>query len=203
MTTTSEASARSNSSGSFMSVVRRACSTPAGRSDLRRGLNIVLADLEHPTGDAGQSRWPLYSHLMAAGYQPPGAAAAELPLLLVAALYATHDAPNPRTVESSGPPPAAPFKPWHNLGWSYAAACHRGVMTRDNATGALGYLAELDQTTLMRELPAVVARLRSSRVRIVWPLLLADLLRWPLKPAQVRLDWARSFHNTNSEETSK
>ncbi|MEU8543234.1 type I-E CRISPR-associated protein Cse2/CasB [Streptomyces sp. NPDC048717] len=187
----------------FMHVVRRACSTPAGRSDLRRGLNIVLADLEHPTGDAGESRWPLYTHLMAAGYQPPATANAELPKLLVAALYATHDAPNPRTFETTGTAPEAPFKPWHNLGWSFATACHRGVMTRDNATGTLGYLAELDQTTLQREIPAVVERLRSAKVRIIWPLLLKDLLRWPHQPAQVRLDWARSFHSTDSEETVK
>ncbi|MFE5913484.1 type I-E CRISPR-associated protein Cse2/CasB [Streptomyces wedmorensis] len=205
MTTTTPAvdSGQEPGRSSFMRVVRTACASPAGRADLRRGLNIVLADLEHPTGESGESRWPLYNHLMASGYRPPATAAAEIPHLLVAALYAIHDAPNPRTAETSAPPPYAPFKPWHNLGWSFATVCHRGVMTRDNAAGALGYLAELDQTTLMREIPPVVGRLRSAQVRIAWPLLLADFLRWPQHPAQVRLDWARSFHNTNSEETPK
>ncbi|MFK0043913.1 type I-E CRISPR-associated protein Cse2/CasB [Streptomyces sp. NPDC090741] len=191
---------RRESRSSFLHVVRTACSTPAGRADLRRGLNIVLADLEHPTGDAGQSRWPLYNHLMAAGYRPPATAAAEIPHLLVAALYAIHDAPNPRTATTQPPLPPAPFKPWHNLGWSFAVAAHRSVMTRDNATGTLAYLAELDQTTLLRETPAVVARLRSASVPVTWTLLLADFLRWPSQPAQVRLDWARAFHNSSSNE---
>ncbi|MFJ3879128.1 type I-E CRISPR-associated protein Cse2/CasB [Streptomyces sp. NPDC090077] len=190
--------------GSFMHVVRAACATPAGRSDMRRGLNIVLADLEHPTGNSGQSRWPLYTHLMAAGYRPPATAAAELPHLLVAALYAVYDAPNPRMSSTTTLPAPALFKPWHNLGWSFATAAHRGVMNQDNATGTLGYLAELDQTTLLREIPAVVARLRSASIPITWTLLLADLLRWRDQSAQVRLDWARAFHNTRSnEETSK
>ncbi|MFJ6940545.1 type I-E CRISPR-associated protein Cse2/CasB [Streptomyces sp. NPDC101132] len=186
-----------------MHVVRAACATSAGRSDLRRGLNIVLADLEHPTGDSGQSRWPLYTHLMAAGYQAPPTAAAELPHLLVATLYAVHDAPNPRMAATTPPPAPAAFKPWHNLGWSFATGAHRGVMSRQSATGTLGYLAELDQSTLLRELPAVVARLRSASIPITWPLLLSDLLRWPTQSAQVRLDWARSFHNTGSNEETR
>lgn len=184
----------------FMTAVRAACSTPAGRADLRNGLNTVLADLEQPHGSdtdhTGTSRWPLYTHLMARGYQPPATTGQETPYLLVAALYATHDAPNPRTSETAPPPPLPHTERWENLGWTYATACHRGAMRDDAAAGLLGYFTELDQATLLRELPAAISRLRSAAIPVRWPLLLRDLLRWPGQLARIRLDWARSFHNT-------
>lgn len=183
----------------FMSTVRRACATPEGRATLRQGLTD---NLDNP--------WPMYVHLMPAGGIPVHEDTprhllrrAEHPYLLVAALYAVHDAPNPRAGDKplTAKEPAA-AKPWENLGWSLARATHTG-MRREVATGLLSHLCELDYDTLMTELPSTVSLLRSSNVPVKWPVLLRDSIRYQRWAPDVRIDWARSYTiPPGSKETS-
>ncbi|MEU9126092.1 type I-E CRISPR-associated protein Cse2/CasB [Streptomyces sp. NPDC048506] len=175
----------------FMATVRRACNTPEGRAVLRQGL---VDGLEDP--------WQMYVHLMPAGGIPirddiPEHALrrAEEPFLLIASLYAVHDAPSPR----AGDKPlteriAKPAKPWENLGWSLAHAARAG-MRRETATGLLSHLCELDYPALITELPSTVSLLRSNNVPIRWPVLLRDLTRYQRWAADVRIDWARAYTN--------
>ncbi|UFR07101.1 type I-E CRISPR-associated protein Cse2/CasB [Streptomyces sp. Go40/10] len=184
----------------FMKTVRRACATPEGRATLRQGL---ADNLENP--------WPMYVHLVPAGGIPVREDTshhvlrqAERPFLLVAALWAVHDAPNPR----AGDKPLtvkepAPAKPWENLGWSLARAARAG-MRRETATGLLSYLCELDYDALMAELPSTISLLRSSSVPVKWPVLLRDSIRYQRWAPDVRIDWARSYTTpAGSKETSK
>ncbi|MGW1466617.1 type I-E CRISPR-associated protein Cse2/CasB [Streptomyces sp. NPDC002308] len=184
----------------FMATVRRACASPEGRATLRQGL---ADNLENP--------WPLYMHLMPAGGipvrkdTPPHAQRqAELPFLMTAALYAVHDAPNPR----AGDKPLAvrqpvPAKQWENLGWSLARAAGTG-MRRETATGLLSHLCELDHDALIAELPATISLLRSNRVPVKWPVLLRDLIRYQRWAPDVRIDWARAYTMpVRPKETSK
>ncbi|MGV9907062.1 type I-E CRISPR-associated protein Cse2/CasB [Streptomyces sp. NPDC003388] len=184
----------------FMKTVRRACATPEGRATLRQGL---ADNLENP--------WPMYVHLVPAGGIPVREDTshhvlreAERPFLLVAALWAVHDAPNPR----AGDKPLtvkepAPAKPWENLGWSLARAARAG-MRRETATGLLSYLCELDYDALMAELPSTISLLRSSSVPVKWPVLLRDSIRYQRWAPDVRIDWARSYTTpASSKETSK
>ncbi|MFF0837645.1 MULTISPECIES: type I-E CRISPR-associated protein Cse2/CasB [unclassified Streptomyces] len=184
----------------FMKTVRRACATPEGRATLRQGL---ADNLENP--------WPMYVHLVPAGGIPVREDTshhvlreAERPFLLVAALWAVHDAPNPR----AGDKPLtvkepAPANPWENLGWSLARAARAG-MRRETATGLLSYLCELDYDALMAELPSTISLLRSSSVPVKWPVLLRDSIRYQRWAPDVRIDWARSYTTpASSKETSK
>ncbi|MFC1443131.1 type I-E CRISPR-associated protein Cse2/CasB [Streptacidiphilus sp. N1-10] len=178
---------------SYMATVRGACSSPGGRADLRSGL-----------ADNFTSRWPLYQRLYPQGGIPAAQSLdAELPFLLIAALYAEHDAPNPRmdgnTVKAK--PHAADAS--RNLGWSYARAVDRKAMRQRNAADALSALAQTDTAGLHRDLPGVVSELRSAGIPVDWAVLLRDVTRWPQWADQVRLDWARAFYlpATNKETT--
>jgi CRISPR type I-E-associated protein CasB/Cse2 len=146
-------------------------------------------------------------HLLPAGGIPAYAPTreAELPYLLVACMYAVHDAPNPRTAKSNPSPAAKPAEVWQNLGWSYARAARTGAMRRENAADALSHLAELGSEDLYRELPGTISLLRSQKIPVKWPVLLRDLTRWPKWADDVRVEWARAFHTptirTAEEET--
>lgn len=180
----------------FLRTVRKACSTPGGRAALRQGLADELA-----------SPWQLYMHLLPAGGIPAHTATreAERPYLLVACLYAVHDAPNPATVKTNPPPPPKPADKHKNLGWSYARAAATGAMRQQNAADALSYLAQLDTEDLYRDLPGAISLLRAQRVPVHWPVLLRDLTRWPSWADDVRIDWARAFHTParSTEENTK
>ncbi|MGW3361031.1 type I-E CRISPR-associated protein Cse2/CasB [Streptomyces bungoensis] len=181
----------------YLRTVRAACATPGGRAALRNGL---ADELDNP--------WQLYMHLLPAGGIPAYAATreAERPYLLVACLYAVHDAPNPRTAQTSPPPAVKPAEVWQNLGWSYARAALAGGMRRESAAGALSHLAELGDEDLYRELPGAISLLRSQQIPVKWPVLLRDLTRWPKWADDVRVEWARSFHTPSTrsaEENSK
>ncbi|QYX79028.1 type I-E CRISPR-associated protein Cse2/CasB [Streptomyces akebiae] len=181
----------------FMRTVRSACATPGGRAALRDGLAEELS-----------SPWRLYMHLLPAGGIPSYAPTreAELPYLLVACLYAVHDAPNPRTAKSNPPPAVKPAEMWQNLGWSYARAARTGAMRRENAADALSHLAELGGEDLYRELPGAISLLRSQQIPVKWPVLLRDLTRWPKWADDVRVEWARAFHTPTirtAEEKTK
>ncbi|MGW7029183.1 type I-E CRISPR-associated protein Cse2/CasB [Streptomyces xanthophaeus] len=177
----------------FMRTVRRACATPGGRADLRQGLADGLC-----------SPWQMYVHLLPAGGIPARSESreAEFPFLLVASLYAVHDAPNPRTVRTSPPPAPQRADRRKNLGWSYARAVSGGAMEQKAAAGALSYVAQLDLEDLYRELPGAVSLLRSQRVSVQWPVLLRDLTRWPRWADDVRIEWARSFYAPAPAPTS-
>ncbi|MFG2378941.1 type I-E CRISPR-associated protein Cse2/CasB [Streptomyces sp. NPDC048504] len=176
----------------FMRTVRAACATPGGRAALRNGLADELA-----------SPWQLYMHLLPAGGIPAYASTrdAEVPYLLVACLYAVHDAPNPRTAKTNPTPRAKPAEVWQNLGWSYACAVNTGVMRRANAADALSHLAELGRDDLVRELPGAISLLRSQRITVKWPVLLRDLTRWPKWADDVRIEWARAFYTPAARTT--
>ncbi|MBO0657261.1 type I-E CRISPR-associated protein Cse2/CasB [Streptomyces triculaminicus] len=180
----------------FLRIVRKACSTPGGRAALRQGL---ADDLSSP--------WQLYMHLLPAGGIPAYAATreAERPYLLVACLYAVHDAPNPRTAKTTPSPAPKPADVRKNLGWSYARAATTGAMRQQNAADALSYLAQLDTEGLYRDLPGAISLLRSHRIPVQWPVLLRDLTRWPNWADDVRIDWVRAFHTParSTEENTK
>ncbi|MEU3466134.1 type I-E CRISPR-associated protein Cse2/CasB [Streptomyces sp. NPDC006733] len=176
----------------YLRTVRTTCSTPAGRAALRQGLAEQLA-----------SPWQLYMHLLPAGGFPeaagsfpgvPETRAAEYPYLLIAALYAVHDAPNPRTSTQRTAVPARPVDGRRNLGWSYARAAAIGAMRPETAASNLSYVAQLDLDGLYRDLPAAVSLLRSQQVPVQWPVLLRDLTRWPRWAEDVRIEWARAFY---------
>ncbi|MET9294186.1 type I-E CRISPR-associated protein Cse2/CasB [Streptomyces sp. NPDC003077] len=168
----------------FLRTVRKACDSPGGRAALRQGLADELA-----------SPWRLYMHLLPHGTIPasPATRETEYPYLLVACLYAVHDAPNPRTPAARTPSPK-PADRRHNLGWSYARAAATHAMRARNAADALSHLAQLDADDLYRELPGAVSLLRSHGVPVRWPVLLRDLTRWPTRAEYVRIEWARAFH---------
>ena len=175
----------------YLATVREACSTPGGRADLRNAL-----------ADNFTSRWPLYQRLYPAGGIPAAQTLeAEFPFLLIAALYAEHDAPNPRMDGGKRTVKARPADAARNLGWSYARAVDRKAMRKKSAADALSALAQLDTVGMHRDLPAVVSELRSAGVPVDWAVLLRDVTRWPKYADQVRLDWARSFYlpATNKE----
>lgn len=184
----------------FMKTVRTACATPGGRADLRQGL-----------ADGLSSPWQLYMHLLPAGGIPAHAQTreGEFPYLLVASLYAVHDAPNPRTAQTEPPPVPKRADRRKNLGWSYARAAAVGAMRQKNAADALSYLAQLELDDLYRDLPGAVSLLRAQRVPVQWPVLLRDLTRWPQWSDDVRIEWARAFYapaaasaSTNEENPS-
>lgn len=177
----------------YLATIREACSSSGGRADLRNAL-----------ADNFTSRWPLYQRLYPAGGIPAAQNLdAEFPFLLIAALYAEHDAPNPRMGGAKRAVKVRPADPTSNLGWSYARAVDRKAMRKQNAADALSALAQLDTAGLHRDLPAVVSELRSASVPVDWAVLLWDVTRWPKHADQVRLDWARAFYRpTTSKESS-
>ncbi|WP_392900688.1 type I-E CRISPR-associated protein Cse2/CasB [Streptomyces sp. LN699] len=169
----------------FMRTVRKACATPGGRAELRQGL-----------ADGLVSPWQMYVHLLPAGGIPAHSPTreAEFPFLLVASLYAVHDAPNPRTARTNPQPVPPRADRRKNMGWSYARAASGGAMKQKAAGDALSYLAQLDLEDLYRDLPGAISLLRSQRVSVHWPVLLRDLTRWPRWAEDVRIEWARSFY---------
>ncbi|MFJ9446383.1 type I-E CRISPR-associated protein Cse2/CasB [Kitasatospora sp. NPDC101235] len=185
-----KADARANRFDTYMAVVRQACSTPAGRAALRDGL---ADDFRH--------RWPLYRHLLRHGQIPSAPDRDnELPYLLVASLYALHDAPNPTTTNRPDKQPR-PSRPWRNLGWSYRTAVDRHLLASDHAESDLNSLAQLTLTSLYRALPGVVGQLRAQHVPVEWPVLLRDLTRWQRHGDEVRIAWARAFYNQDPRPT--
>ncbi|MFE0104544.1 type I-E CRISPR-associated protein Cse2/CasB [Streptomyces sp. NPDC059009] len=178
----------------FLRTVHTACSSPGGRAALRQGL-----------ADEVSAPWQLYMHLLPAGGIPAYAPTreAEFPYLLIACLYAVHDAPNPRTRKENPPPSPKPADRRQNLGWSYARAAATGVMRPSNAADALTHLAQLGVEDLYRELPGAVSLLRSHQVPVQWPVLLRDLTRWPRWAEDVRIEWARAFHTPAVPGTAK
>ncbi|MER7468780.1 type I-E CRISPR-associated protein Cse2/CasB [Streptomyces sp. NPDC097981] len=184
----------------FMGTVRMACATPGGRADLRQGL-----------ADGLSSPWQMYVHLLPAGGIPARSQTreAEFPFLLVASLYAVHDAPNPRTERTNPQPAPKRADRRKNLGWSYARAASIGATRQKAAAGALSQIAQLDLEDLYRDLPGAVSLLRSQRVPVQWPVLLRDLTRWSQWAEDVRIEWARAFYapaptsvRTNEETSS-
>ncbi|MCX5535179.1 type I-E CRISPR-associated protein Cse2/CasB [Streptomyces sp. NBC_00006] len=174
----------------FMGTVRRACATPEGRTALTQGL---VDGLDNP--------WQLYLHLMPAGGIPvredtpdPQRRRAEQPFLLVACLYAVHDAPNPKRIDNTPRtiPAPRPAAPWENLGWSLARAVRAG-MRRETATGLLTHVCDLDYDALVLELGSTTGLLRSQNVPVRWPVLVRDLARYQRWPQDVRIDWARAY----------
>ncbi|MFF2818210.1 type I-E CRISPR-associated protein Cse2/CasB [Kitasatospora cineracea] len=181
---TPQKTAHPTSSDHYLATVRRACSTPAGRAALQRGL-------------AGRFRrpWPMYEHLLAHGTIPAAATAdAQYPYLLIASLYAIHDAPNPR-FDPGGPDaddvPVARL--WHNLGWSYRAAVTSRRMDSKRAEDDLAHLARLTLSSLYQVLPGVVGELRAKGAPVEWATLLRDLTQWQSRGEEVRIRWARAF----------
>ncbi|MFE0136974.1 type I-E CRISPR-associated protein Cse2/CasB [Streptomyces sp. NPDC059037] len=185
----------------FMATVRRACGTPEGRVILRQALTD---NLENP--------WQLYTVLLPAGGIPIRddtpehlRQQAEHPFLLAAVLYAVHDAPNPRRTDNRPLtiPTPKPAQTWENIGWSLARATHTG-MRRETATGALSHLCALEYDDLIRELPATISMLRSGGAPVRWAVLARDLTRYQRWPADVRIDWARSYTTpATSKENTK
>jgi CRISPR type I-E-associated protein CasB/Cse2 len=172
----------------FMRTVAQACSTPGGRAALADGLAT----------DLSQAPFQLYHHLLE--HQPDGRIPGtwddpqrERPYLLVACLYAFHDAPNPRMTGGRRPKPPRFGHRWHNLGWSYQQAT-AGAMRPKTAADTLIALAGLDLDGLYRDLPGAISLLRSQRVPVTWSVLLRDLTRWPEHADSIRLSWIRSFH---------
>ncbi|MFB7669045.1 type I-E CRISPR-associated protein Cse2/CasB [Kitasatospora sp. NPDC056138] len=183
-TTTPRAPARVNRYDTYLAVVRKACASPAGRAALRDGLPD---DFRNP--------WPMYRHLLRHGTIPcPPDRDSELPFLLVAALYAAHDAPNPSTTVQAVFRPRS-SRPWRNLGWSYRAAVRRGTVTAGRAEDDLNSIVQLTLPGLYRALPRVVGQLRSQDVSVEWAVLLKDLTRWQRHRAEVCTGWARAFYD--------
>ncbi|GAA3857778.1 type I-E CRISPR-associated protein Cse2/CasB [Streptomyces sedi] len=174
----------------FMATVRAACATPEGRVAIRQGLTDNFAD-----------PWRMHMHLLAHGAIPTAQHRdAEYPFLLVAALWATHDAPNPRMNSRWPAPEPPPANPGHNLGWSLARAERAGVFTRQSATGQLTSLSMRDAPGLYQAIPGLVALLRDNNIPISWPVLLSDLTRWERWGDEVRVRWARQYHHTLNEK---
>lgn len=175
----------------FLETVREACGTPVGRATLQQG----LADLaEAVTAGSQGSTWRLYTVLLPHGPIPAWRQErdAEYPFLLIACLYALHDAPNPRTTTARRrKPPATDGR--CNLGWSYARATAMKIQTAPRARDELLALATLDLDGLYQQLPGAIARLRSRAVPVAWPVLLRDLVRWGRFADDVRIDWFRSL----------
>ncbi|MER6605797.1 type I-E CRISPR-associated protein Cse2/CasB [Streptomyces sp. NPDC000927] len=185
----------------FMATVRRACATSQGRAELSQGLNIVIQSLEHPESDAEASRWNMYSHLVPNGGIPGKTTKGELPYLLIAALYARHDAPNPK-MPPKGNGDGPHYETWQSLGWSYNQAVSRRAMTSKAAEAALSRICGLDQNLMMQELPHCISELRSHGVPVVWECLLRDILLWPNYADTVRRNWAKGFHYFNKKENA-
>ncbi|MFJ1936584.1 type I-E CRISPR-associated protein Cse2/CasB [Kitasatospora sp. NPDC088160] len=182
--TTTQAPARANRYDTYLAVVRKACASPAGRNALRDGLPD---DFRNP--------WPMYRHLRCHGTIPcPPDRDSELPFLLIAALYAAHDAPNPTTTAHAEIRPR-PSMPWRNLGWSYRAAVSRGTVTARRAEDDLNSLTQLTLPGLYQALPRVVGQLRSQGASVEWAVLLKDLTRWQRHRADVCTAWARAFYD--------
>ena len=172
----------------FMRTVAKTCSSAGGRAALADGLAL----------DLSQTPWQLYHQVLE--HQPDGRIPGtyndperERPYLLIACLYAFHDAPNPRMSGSRPPRPPRFGNRRHNLGWSYQQAT-ASVMRPKNAADALVALANLDQAGLYRDLPGAISLLRSRKVPVTWSVLLRDLTRWPEHADSIRLSWIRSFH---------
>ncbi len=167
----------------FMATVRKACATPEGRAVLRDALADDIA-----------SPWRMYMHLLPAGRIPSYRAdqEAERPFLLIAAMYAATDAPNPRTAKHRPRPRLVDGR--KNLGWSFARAVELQAIPRKTAASHLSALAEQEAEGLRTDLPGTVSLLRSRQVPVQWPVLLRDLTRWPRWADDVRIEWVRSFH---------
>ncbi|QIY53488.1 hypothetical protein HEP86_01970 [Streptomyces sp. RPA4-5] len=196
----------------FMNHVRRLCTTPEGRVDLRTGLLNGIGEhhadttSEHGHGDL----WRMYMRITTGNYtipipdQTPPARrrTAEEPYLLAATLYATYDAPNPKRTDTPAPLKREPdAQPWQNLGWTLRTAT---ALRPDTARGILTSLCECDYTDLLTELPATVSLLRSGGATIRYPVLIRDVVRWQRWPDDVRIEWARSYttkQNGNKENT--
>lgn len=169
----------------FMRTVRAACATPRGRAVLQQAL-----------ADEFESTWQMYTVLLPAGGIPSFRADrdAEHPFLLVAALYALHDAPNPRMTPRQPAATPQPADARKNLGWSYARAVASGAMRAQIAADHVSALAMLDLDALYRQLPGAISLLRSQKIPVHWPVLLRDLTRWPQWADDVRIEWVRAFH---------
>ncbi|MFJ2189914.1 type I-E CRISPR-associated protein Cse1/CasA [Kitasatospora sp. NPDC087861] len=173
----------------FMRLVAKVCSTSGGRARLADGLACdltegapfhlveALLDAEPTDRVRGSIVDPRQARLF----------------ILIACLYAFHDAPNPKTSGERRPRPPRPGVLRHNLGWTYREAANRG-MRAGNARGALLSLAGLELDDLVLTLPGAISQLRSQKVPVTWSVLLRDLTRWPRHADAIRLDWIHAFH---------
>lgn len=72
----------------------------------------------------------------------------------------------------------------------------RQARTRDNEKGLnrrLEILLDADESQLSFRLRQAIRFLHSNRVRLDWPRLLQDLLRWNAPGRRVQQQWARSY----------
>ncbi|WP_198545055.1 type I-E CRISPR-associated protein Cse1/CasA [Kitasatospora sp. NRRL B-11411] len=173
----------------FLRLVAKVCSTPGGRARLADGLACDLTEgapfhVVEALLDAAPS-----SDVRKRIVDPQQARL----FILIACLYAFHDAPNPRTAGERRHRPPRPGFLRHNLGWTYREAVNRGTRA-GNARDALLSLAGLELDDLVLALPGAISQLRSQKVPVTWSVLLRDLTRWPRHADAIRLEWIHAFH---------
>lgn len=109
--------------------------------------------------------------------------------------------PDPSSAHSKG----TPHEPGRmSLGSSCAEAVGRGVSSGNTMELRLHALCRADNTALHRQLPRLIAMLRSGSVGVDWTRLIVDLSRWR-RPSQrdVAATWLRDYYRrVNTEERS-
>ncbi|WP_316528421.1 type I-E CRISPR-associated protein Cse1/CasA [Kitasatospora brasiliensis] len=164
----------------FMLHVHQQCSTPGGRAAVRS----VLVDPGKP--------FRAYEYLLK---RIPRWTNRDTER---AYTLTADQAPNPR-LDRKPKPPAGLTAPvegdrWCNLGWSLARAVRVNVLNADTVKARLLLMSRQDADALTRDLPPLVARLRSGDVPVVWPLLLRDLTRWVDYPTDTARAWVRAYY---------